>query len=368
MRRAGRPQLRKWQPVDLKRQPVATEVLPSAPPSVPPGAIASIPLLSPFSGPTPFKFLYDELGGVEDRVTTLEGGGAGSAPDGWVPVFSVGSSSYHAQNWVQGPFGVGLTASPTYRFEVNESPTRVFIGATTNGVVGSRGIRLDKTDKTDATPHVIGFLVNGVIQWENGQDYDTNNASGRSDYVPVYCKSANAGAGADVFRFSHEADSSVSASVKAAMGRAVGTPRNQTEFLLVNGGDDVTALSGMTIRYWDGGNARNALNLTQRHATSKRTIINFNSQYLVGTDLNAVGAQNFWIYDNALPGVVLTFSPTGEMQVYKDLFHSGAKAGFMGAAATVRQTVTGSRGTGAALADLLTKLATKGLITDGTTA
>lgn len=42
--------------------------------------------------------------------------------------------------------------------------------------------------------------------------------------------------------------------------------------------------------------------------------------------------------------------------------------GFLGATATARETVTGSRGGNAALADLLTKLATKGIITDGSSA
>jgi hypothetical protein len=42
--------------------------------------------------------------------------------------------------------------------------------------------------------------------------------------------------------------------------------------------------------------------------------------------------------------------------------------GFLGAAAVARPTVSGSRASGAALADLLTKLATMGLIVDGSTA
>lgn len=44
------------------------------------------------------------------------------------------------------------------------------------------------------------------------------------------------------------------------------------------------------------------------------------------------------------------------------------KLGFYGAASVTQQTVTGSRGGNAALASLLTKLATLGLIVDGTTA
>lgn len=42
--------------------------------------------------------------------------------------------------------------------------------------------------------------------------------------------------------------------------------------------------------------------------------------------------------------------------------------GFYGTTGTAQQNITGSRGANAALADLLTKLATIGLITDGTTA
>ena len=41
--------------------------------------------------------------------------------------------------------------------------------------------------------------------------------------------------------------------------------------------------------------------------------------------------------------------------------------GFLGAAAVTRPTVSGSRGANAALASLLTALATLGLITDSTT-
>jgi hypothetical protein len=46
--------------------------------------------------------------------------------------------------------------------------------------------------------------------------------------------------------------------------------------------------------------------------------------------------------------------------------HTGNALGFYNSATTAKQTVTGSRGGNAALADLLTKLATLGLITDST--
>lgn len=49
------------------------------------------------------------------------------------------------------------------------------------------------------------------------------------------------------------------------------------------------------------------------------------------------------------------------------LNHSGATLGFYNVAAVARQTILGSRTTGAALIDLLTKLALTGIIIDGTT-
>lgn len=64
-----------------------------------------------------------------------------------------------------------------------------------------------------------------------------------------------------------------------------------------------------------------------------------------------------WIFtDNADSGAVHT------------LDGSGNKLGFHGATSVTQQTVTGSRGGNAALASLLTKLATLGLIVDGTSA
>lgn len=51
-----------------------------------------------------------------------------------------------------------------------------------------------------------------------------------------------------------------------------------------------------------------------------------------------------------------------------ELKHTGSKVGFFNAATASKQTITGSRGGNAALADLLSKLATMGLVTDSSTA
>lgn len=62
------------------------------------------------------------------------------------------------------------------------------------------------------------------------------------------------------------------------------------------------------------------------------------------------------------------FADTTDSGAVHTLDGSGNKLGFHGAASVAQQTVTGSRGGNAALADLLTKLATLGLIVDGSTA
>lgn len=61
---------------------------------------------------------------------------------------------------------------------------------------------------------------------------------------------------------------------------------------------------------------------------------------------------------------------TGDVIVATDASfrHLGSGLGFYGATAATKQTISGSRGGNAALADLLTKLAALGLITDSTTA
>jgi len=62
------------------------------------------------------------------------------------------------------------------------------------------------------------------------------------------------------------------------------------------------------------------------------------------------------------------FTDTADSGAVHTLDGTGNKLGFHGAASVAQQTVTGSRGGNAALASLLTKLATLGLIVDGTTA
>lgn len=61
-------------------------------------------------------------------------------------------------------------------------------------------------------------------------------------------------------------------------------------------------------------------------------------------------------------------STSGEVEINGDLNHDGSNVGFYATAPAAKQTVSGSRGGNAALASLLTALATIGLITDSSSA
>lgn len=75
-------------------------------------------------------------------------------------------------------------------------------------------------------------------------------------------------------------------------------------------------------------------------------------------------SDNMVIGDAGLSGTMVLRAATTGVQ----LGEAAAKVSIYGATPVAKQTVTGSRGGNAALADLLTKLATWGAITDGTTA
>lgn len=71
--------------------------------------------------------------------------------------------------------------------------------------------------------------------------------------------------------------------------------------------------------------------------------------------------------DGTQPFVITSTTPVNNLSV-KKLGAAGGNIAFYGAAESAKPTITGSRGGNAAVADLLTKLATLGLITDSTSA
>lgn len=98
-----------------------------------------------------------------------------------------------------------------------------------------------------------------------------------------------------------------------------------------------------------------------------------------GTDAGLNGGNNFFVQDNVAgypPRMLIdtngnigvgTDSPTTKLDVHGNAVFTGS-VGFNGTAPVAKPTVTGSRGGNAAVASLLTALASLGLITDSTSA
>jgi hypothetical protein len=89
---------------------------------------------------------------------------------------------------------------------------------------------------------------------------------------------------------------------------------------------------------------------------------------IYGTDIRLTGGSGFATLDiisNNASGGQVVFQQGG---VTRMSFGTGGAIGFYTATPVAKQTVSGSRSANAALADLITKLATVGLITDGTSA
>ena len=100
--------------------------------------------------------------------------------------------------------------------------------------------------------------------------------------------------------------------------------------------------------------------------TAPLTALTIDGQSISGTDKVAVIAMDN--LTGSLGGITFSNINAGGHTPLRMCADTAAKIGFLGAAASARPVVTGSRGGNAALASLLTALATLGLITDSTTA
>jgi hypothetical protein len=192
------------------------------------------------------------------------------------------------RQWTPGDFGIGAAATRG-PFEITESEVSTFFSESTEGGSGIRGWRIDKTDAAELTPHGITWRVANTRRWDVGMDFATN-VDGNS-YFAILDHTANAAAAADVFAISPESHSTVSATCKYQLGRLVGTPAAQTDFMVLNGGDDATALGGLRINYWADSTSRHALHVLNRHGTSRRAGINFDDLWVLQTDADADGGQ-----------------------------------------------------------------------------
>jgi hypothetical protein len=209
------------------------------------------------------------------------------------------------QNFTPGRLGVGTAVNPTHRLELEDGDyTSWFTGSVSNPRSGSRGINFSKA-KTTLLPLAITFRTDGNPNWEVGMDFDTDNALssgfGNSDFIVAGDHSANAGAGADTIRVSPEEASSVALTPKIVMGRVVGTPRDNTAFLTLDGGDDISELGGLRVRCFVGA-ARDALSLVTRATANNRVMMSYGDAsetfWTVGTDAAAGNDKHFYFFDN----------------------------------------------------------------------
>lgn len=122
----------------------------------------------------------------------------------------------------------------------------------------------------------------------------------------------------------------------------------------------ITSTSGL---FTAQGNAGTARQLRLRTGTSDRWIVSANGTAESGTNAGSDFAVASYDDSGALLATPLfIIRSTGGVRVAD----TGGRVGFYGTVPIARQTITGSRGSNAALADLLTKLAALGLITDST--
>jgi len=120
-----------------------------------------------------------------------------------------------------------------------------------------------------------------------------------------------------------------------------------------------TAATGINIQDNASPNGNNMLTLTRSGATSSGHVISITNAG-TGDALHGVGALTI---DGT---TTLSIGPASATDV--SVSRAAGKIGFYGHATVAQQTVLGSRATGAALADFLTKMANTGLIVDGSTA
>jgi hypothetical protein len=160
----------------------------------------------------------------------------------------------------------------------------------------SRGLRFNKLDKDDELGHGISWQVEGEDRFELIMDGDTAT-TGWSDFG-IWDHSGNDGAGGYVMRISSEITATVDTGCpKFWFGRAASTPAAENVAFSFYAGDDVDTIQGMRISHYGGVND-NALGLLNRNSSIKTCRFNFNTLWVMGTDILGTNATDFWFYDN----------------------------------------------------------------------
>lgn len=186
---------------------------------------------------------------------------------------------------------------------------------------------------------------------DNALNIATNASTTSTSQAGVRVRStASSAATAEFDQFSAEgATQAATFTVAAVRGFRV---KNATK----GAGSTITAQMGVDVDDLTSGTANYAYRGRVLTGASKYNL------YMDGTAVNYLAA-------NLLLGTLTDgMTAGGSLAVAQDLAHRGTKVGFFNTAPATKPTVTGSRGGNAALASLLTALASLGILIDSTTA
>lgn len=259
---------------------------PGAAPGAFPGAVAAVPNVYP-GGKSELGFLYGLITTLDAATLPLAGGTLSG--DLRVPHLGVGKA-------------------PAYLIDAQSSNSKIRSFFTEDYSLGNGqyGWYIDKLDKTDGPAHGITWRVGGAATWQMGQDVSTNNSdnggTGGSDFIPVFDFTSgwnDAGVrtsqGADILRFTPAEKSPTGKSTMFMLSGQAADRNSSTMFGQFKAGKDLGGLETSI----NADVAYPHLLFTQRSASHKRAIINYNQQWLQGCDLGATNAPDFYFYDSA---------------------------------------------------------------------
>jgi hypothetical protein len=242
------------------------------------------------------------------------------------------------------------TPFPTNSPPTVSGPVRTYFSTDPNPASGLRGWHIDRPS-SEKTPHGISLDINGSPVWDMGIDFEF------PDLILGYSHVTQS----DQFRFRIDTG-------QLEIGPRVGHPVTASQ-VNVTAGTDTAPLDGVGVGAYG---SQNNLYLYQKLPGQQRTKVNLYDLFQVGTDSTQSNSSDFWVFNNLTGRFPLLINATDNVAmgngatVGKTLQHTGATLGFFGATPIARPTVSHSRKDGSALADLISKLAALGLVTDQT--
>lgn len=251
------------------------------------------------------------------------------------------------------------------------------------GTATAGGARATPTAGSFYATAPTGATTQGYYVWgddtTNPRGFSIGDMDGSGNPIPLWDFALDPSTN-DIYMYSRSGVNSQLLRLRADTGQVIvgptmGRPVSSSQADIWGGTSDAPR-DGLGVETFG---FQNSLNLLQQKATTvcRRTAINFNNLYAIGTDTGALNAPNsLWYFQDKVSGALpITMNDDGADQVHVrtslrtdgTFQHMGDKVGFYGAAAVSRPVIQGCRSDGTAVANLLQQLQTMGLITDQTT-